>query len=367
MGFHNKNSKPDPPLNILDQLAKIEKLDQKDMHGLLESFPLQLEKSIALTHSFPLPGWKNFKFENIVLAGMGGSAIGGDLARSYLTYQLKIPFQISRHYLLPNFVSQKSLVLVSSYSGNTEETLSAYATAKKRKAKIITITSGGRLYQQAKSDKTPVLLVPGRLPPRAALGYSWGALLILFSRLGLIKNQTGRLKEASSFLAKQTKKYVKLSPTSKNLPKKLAIQLYQKIPIIYSGCDYLDSVAIRWKQQICENAKNLAFVNFFPEFNHNELVGWQNDNLKPDFTVLFLKDKDDHRRIKARMDIVKEIIESQMIEVIEIESRGKSLLSRMLYLIQLGDWTSYYLAILNGVDPTPIKVIDYLKNQLDKI
>lgn len=354
-------------MNTLDQLAKIEKLDQKDMHGLLESFPLQLKKSIALTHSFPLPNWKNFKFENIVLAGMGGSAIGGDLVRSYLTYQLKIPFRISRHYLLPNFVSQNSLVLVSSYSGNTEETLSAYAIAKKRKAKIIAITSGGKLFQLTRQDKIPVLLVPGRLPPRAALGYSLGALLILFSRFGLIKNQTVLIKEAASLLAKQNKKYVKLNPTSKNSAKKLAIRLYQKIPIIYSGYDYLDTVAIRWKQQICENAKNLAFVNFFPEFNHNELVGWQNDNLKPDFTVLFLKNKDDHKRIKARMDIVKEIIESQKIEVIEIESQGKNLLSRMLYLIQLGDWTSYYLAILNGVDPTPIKVIDYLKSQLEKI
>jgi len=354
-------------VHTLDQLTRIEKLDQKDMHGLLASFPLQLEKSIALTHSFPLPVWKNFKFENIVLAGMGGSAIGGELIRSYLTYQLKIPFRICRHYLLPSFINQNSLVLVSSYSGNTEETLSAYAMAKKRKAKIIALTSGGKLYQQAKSDKIPVLLVPGRLPPRAALGYSLGALLILFSRLGLIKNQTGLIKEASSFLAKQSKKYEKGTVTSKNPAKGLAIQIHQKIPIIYSGNDYFDSVAVRWKQQICENAKNLAFVNFFPELNHNELVGWQSDNLKPDFTVLFLKDKDDHKRIKARMDIVKEIIESQMIEVIEIESRGKSLLSRMLYLIQLGDWTSYYLAILNGVDPTPIKVIDYLKSQLEKI
>lgn len=354
-------------MHTLDQIAKIEKLDQKDMHGLLESFPLQLEKSIALTHSFPLPNWKNFKFENIVLAGMGGSAIGGDLVRSYVTYQLKIPFQISRHYLLPNFVSQNSLVLVSSYSGNTEETLSIYAIAKKRKAKIIAITSGGKLFRLAKQDKIPALLVPGRLPPRAALGYSWGALLILLSRLGLIKNQTGLIKEASSFLAKQTVKYQKSTITSKNPAKDLAERVYQKIPIIYSACDYFDTVAIRWKQQICENAKNLAFVNFFPEFNHNELVGWQNDNLKPDFTVLFLKDKDDHKRIKARMEVVKEIIESQKIEIIEIESRGKSLLSRMLYLIQLGDWTSYYLAILNGVDPTPIKVIDYLKNQLEKI
>lgn len=354
-------------MHSLDQLAKIEKLDSRDMHGLLLSFPLQLEQSIALTHSFPLPDWKNFKFENMILAGMGGSAIGGDLVRSYLEYQLKIPFQIYRHYLLPNFVNQNSLVLISSYSGNTEETLSAYTVAKKRKAKIIALTSGGKLYQRAKQDKTPVLLVPGRLPPRAALGYSLGALLILLSRLGLIKDQTGLIKETTSFLVKQTKKYEKETATSKNPAKVLAARIHQKIPIIYSGYDYFDSVAIRWRQQICENAKNLAFVNFFPEFNHNELVGWQNDNLKSDFTVIFLKDKDDHKRVKARMDIVEEIIESQKIEVIEIESRGKSLLSRMLYLIQLGDWTSYYLAILNGVDPTPIKVIDYLKSQLQKI
>ncbi|OGC77721.1 MAG: bifunctional phosphoglucose/phosphomannose isomerase [candidate division Zixibacteria bacterium RBG_16_40_9] len=353
---------------MLDQIKKIEKLDQKHMHQLLVSFPSQLDRSITLTHSFPLPNWKNFKFGNLVLAGMGGSAIGGDLVRSYLSYQLKIPFQICRHYLLPNFVTKNSSVLVSSYSGNTEETLSAYALARKRKAKIIAITSGGKLFQLAKKDKVPVLLIPGGLPPRAALGYSFGPWLILLSRLGLIKNQTALLKETVSFLAKQMVKYEKSTTTSKNQAKRLAERLYQKIPIIYSGCDCFDAVATRWKQQICENAKNLAFVNFFPEFNHNELVGWQNkENSKHEFVVLFLKDKDDHKRVKARMEIVKGIIKKQKIEVIEIESQGKSLLSRMFYLIQLGDWTSFYLAMLNGVDPTPIKVIDYLKYQLERI
>ncbi len=355
-------------MHILDQIPRIEKLDRENMHQLLVSFPSQLDRSIRLTHSFPLPNWKSFKFENLALAGMGGSAIGGDLVRSYLAYQLKIPFQISRHYLLPNFVTKNSLVLVCSYSGNTEETLSAYAIAKKRKAKIIAITSGARLFQLAKQDKTPVLLIPGGLPPRAALGYSFGPLLILLSRLGLITDQTVLLKEAGSFLAKQIMKYEKSSTISKNQAKKLAERLHQKIPIIYSGCDYFDTVAIRWKQQICENAKNLAFVNFFPEFNHNELVGWQDkENSKHKFIVLFLKDKDDHKRTIARMEIVKRIMKKQKIEVIELESQGKSLLSRIFYLIQLGDWTSFYLAMLNGVDPTPIKIIDYLKYRLERI
>lgn len=364
----DSNNTADLPLHILDQIPKIEKLDQKNMRQLLVDFPSQLERSIRLTHSFPLPNWKNFKFENLVLAGMGGSAIGGDLVRSYLTYQLKIPFQISRHYLLPDFVTNKSLVFISSYSGNTEETLSAYAEAKKRKAKIIAITSGGKLFDLAKKDKIPVLLIPGGLPPRAALGYSFGPLLILFSRLGFIPDQTAFLKETASFLNKRNEIYQKSIPHSKNPAKSLARRLYQKIPIIYSGCDYFDSVAIRWKQQLCENAKNLAFVNFFPEFNHNELVGWQNkNNSKHNLIVLFLKDKDDHKRVKARTEIVKGILKREKIELFEIESQGGNLLQRMFYLIQLGDWTSFYLAMLNGVDPTPIQVIDYLKKQLEKI
>ncbi len=355
-------------MHILDQIKRIEKLDKENMHQLLVDFPSQLERSIRLTHSFPLPNWKNIKFENLVLAGMGGSAIGGDLVSSYLKYQLKIPFQICRHYLLPSVVTENSLVLVSSYSGNTEETLSAYAMAKKRKAKIIAITSGGKLFDLAKKDKIPVLLIPGGSPPRAALGYSFTPLLMVWSGLGLIKDQTALLKKAAYFLDKSKEIYQKSIPQSKNPAKRLAEKLYQKIPIIYSGCDYFDSVAVRWKQQICENAKNLAFVNFFPEFNHNELVGWQNkNNSKNNLIVLFLKDKDDHRRVKARMEIVKEILKRQKLELIEIESQGKNLLQRMFYLIQLGDWASFYLAMLNGVDPTPIQVIDYLKNRLEKI
>lgn len=348
----------------LDNVKEIERIDKQGMYGLIYDFPRQLVEGTHLGHIVDL-NLENFAPENIILAGMGGSAIGGDLIRSYLVYELKIPFLVCRNYNLPKLVNDKSLVFVSSYSGNTEETLSAYQEAKTKNAKIIAITSGGILLDECREDGFPFILIPQGFPPRAALGYSYAPVMVILSRLKLIGNKLEEFEKTINFLEGKRTEYSKERKKKQNLAKSLALELYGKIPIIYSSADYFDAVGYRWKGQLCENSKVLAFNNCFPEFNHNELVGWKVlDHIRGKLIVILLKDKEDHPRIQRRMKIVKDIIKKEKVKVIEIESQGENLLSRIFSLIQLGDFTSFYLAILNGEDPTPVKVIDYLKRKL---
>ena len=352
----------------LDDLSAVRRIDSSDFAGLIENFPEQLKQGLMLASACSLPKWKVSAFSNIVVAGLGGSAIAAEIVKSYLNYDLKIPFTIVRHYQLPKFVNKKTLFVASSYSGNTEETLSAYREARKCKAKMIGIASGGQLIELCRKDKLPHLIIPSGLPPRAALGYSLVSLSVLLGRLGLIKSKTKEIERSATFLNEFKTKFVPTVEKSENQAKILAEKLYRKIPVIYAGEDYFYSVALRWKQQICENAKVLVFCNVFPEFNHNELVGWgKAEDFKGKLVVLILRDKADHRRIQARMEIVKGIFEQKGVPVIEVESSGKSILERMLSLIHLGDWVSYYLAILNEVDPTPVEVIDSLKKSLAQV
>jgi len=354
-------------MHLLDDIKEIKKIDQNGMYDLVYEFPSQFEDALNITEAVKLPDWKADQIENIVVAGLGGSAIGGDLVRSYLAEKLDIPFFICRNYTLPNFVGKSTLVFVSSYSGNTEETLSTYDDAKKRGAKIIAISSGGKVKEKALDDKIIYVNIPKGFPPRAALGYSFVPILAMLERLGFVRGEKEEIIKTKEFLSSNRSKYRMELGIEENFAKRIALELHKKLPIIYAATDHFDAVSTRWKGQICENAKMLAFNNVFPEFNHNELVGWKIlSEYRDDLIVVILKDRDDHPRIKKRMVIVKGIIEKEGVKVSEIESCGETLLSRMFSLIQLGDFASFFLAILNKEDPTPVKVIDFLKNELTK-
>jgi len=354
-------------MHVLDDINEIRKIDQKGMYDLVYQFPSQFEDALNITEAAQLPDWDTNQIKNIVVAGLGGSAIGGDLVRSYLAEKLTIPFFVCRNYTLPNFVDESSLVFISSYSGNTEETLSAYDDAKKRKARILAISSGGKVKEKALQDKITYVNIPKGFPPRAALGYSFVPILAILERLGFVQGEKEEIRKAKEFLSSNRSKYRMELGIEENLAKKIALELHRKLPVIYAGNDHFDAVSTRWKGQICENAKMLAYSNVFPEFNHNELVGWKIlSAYRDDLIVVILKDRKDHPRIKRRIEIVKEIIEKEGVKVSEIESCGETLLSRMFSLIQLGDFVSFYLAILNNEDPTPVKVIDFLKNELAK-
>jgi glucose/mannose-6-phosphate isomerase len=354
-------------MNTLDLKDQIKKIDQSGMYDVIYNFPAQFEDGLKRVEDVYLNKWGRMQVRSIIVAGLGGSAIGGDLVRSYLAEKIDIPFLVCRNYSLPELVRPSSLVFVSSYSGNTEETLSAFEDARQRGAKIICMTSDGKVSEIASRENIPCVYLPKGYQPRAALGYSFVPVLAMLDKLGLVQDEVNNIIEAKKFLEENRNKYKVEVAATKNPAKILAAKLHKKLPIIYAANDHFDTVSTRWKGQICENAKMLAFNNVFPEFNHNELVGWKVlSGYRDDLIVVILKDREDHPRIQKRMAIVKGIIEKLQVEVIEVESSGENLLSRMFSLIQLGDFTSFYLSILNEEDPSPVKVIDFLKNELAK-
>ena len=342
---------------------EIQAVDRSDMFSLLRSFPDQADTAVTIAHDARLP-LTSKGITSIILSGLGGSAIGGDLLRAYLGKELKVPFLVNRNYLLPKFVGPSTLVMISSYSGNTEETTSAHRDALRRKAKIFCISSNGVTERLARARKTPFIKIPGGLPPRAALGYSFFPMLIALSRMGFIGKKTPDIRETLALIRRKTGEYSDPLSAS-NAALMLAQQLRGRIGAIYSSADHFDAVATRWRCQFAENAKTLATTSVLPEMNHNEIVGWKAlGQQMADMQVVFLRDKGDHPRIRARIDITKEILAGHTAHITECWSEGRSLLARMFSLICLGDWTSLYLAILHGEDPTPIPVIDYLKNAL---
>ena len=341
-------------------------IDTSNMYSLVKKFPEQVEEAISIGKA-TTARVSGRTIQNIVLCGLGGSAIGGDLLKSYLARELKVPFLVNRHYTLPGFVGKNSLVIISSYSGNTEETLSAFKEAEKRGAKILCISSGGEVGKIAKRKKTPIIKIPGGLPPRAALGYSVFPLLITLRKLGLIKNKSSEISETIALLKQKSDEYGNPDSAS-NRAFQLAEQLRGRLGIVYSSTERFDAVATRWRGQMAENSKSLMFGHVLPEMNHNELVGWKAlPEQMREIQVVFLRDKDDHPRVRVRMDITRGIIAEHTQHITELWSEGTSSLARMFSLVYLGDWVSFYLAILNGIDPTPVKVIDYLKNELSRV
>jgi len=353
---------------LLDDVEKIRGTDPGNMYNRIFDFPEQMADALKIGQMWEVNGDDFAGIKNIVVIGMGGSAIAGDLARSLLASKLLIPFKVCRHYVLPEYVDDETLVIASSYSGNTEETLAALDDAIARKAMVAAMSTGGLLKDVAELNAIPLAVLPTGFQPRAALGYSLVPLLVIFEKIGLIKNVSKEIKEIIDKLQIYREKYIEDNPTLQNPAKNIAEKIHGKIPIIYSGPTLTDVVGVRWKGQICENAKDLAFANQFAEFNHNELAGWSDAirNHQERLIVILLRDSADHPQIRKRMNIVKELIEKQSVDVIEVHSRGELPLERMLSLIQIGDFVSYYLAILNEVDPTPVHVIESLKNALKR-
>lgn len=352
-------------MNILDKSGKWAEIDVGNIYSHIRQFPEQVAQAIKIGAQADVGSLERSDIDQIVVAGLGGSAIGGDLVRSYLAEWLDVPMMVVRDYVLPNFVGKRTLVIVSSYSGNTEETLSAYSQALALGAKVLAFTSGGELTRRANVDGYPVIMIPGGLMPRAALGYSFFPMLMALVRLGFCPDQTGPIEETWRLLRERVGLFSSSVPQADNPAKQAALAWQKHVPILYAGNVRFDAVALRIKCQIAENAKQLAFANVFPEFNHNELVGYGKlEHVAKLLTVCIVRDGGDHRRTGFRMAIVRKMIADLGIPVAEVETVGQSALARMFSVIQWGDFASYYLAILNGVDPTPIAAIDHLKKEL---
>ena len=364
-------------INILD--GDFSELDKANMIELLEEFPQKMRDALRLGEEFSVP--TNFlsvstsnsvstsaftgNFKNIVVLGMGGSAIGGDLLSDYLADEFAIPIVVIRGYDIPKFVDEDSLVFAVSYSGNTEETISALKKCLDAKARVITLTSGGKFAILSQENNFPLIKIPAGIQPRAAISYLFFPVLKTLERLGLIKERNSETEETLNILQELSREYGAKSPSENNLAKKVALSLCQHLPLVYGSEGLLEAVAMRWKTQINENSKWPCFWNMFPELDHNEIVGYEIENsINQQVKIVYLQDKEGSLRIEQRRQITRKIIEDKVAEFIVCTTKGKGKMARMFSLIYLGDLVSYYLAILNQVDPSPVACIEDLKNEL---
>jgi len=316
------------------------------MIEIIEFFPEQCKEGLRIGKKFKAP---KKKFSNIVVQGMGGSGVTGLILRDVLKEELKIPIFINSTYSVPAFIDKNTLFIAVSYSGNTEETINAAKEALKKKAIVIGISSGGKLKQLLKKN---CISIPSGFPPREATGYLVVPLLVLFSKLKLIKPKE---KEVNEFIELIKKNKEEISDKAW----RLAERMDGRIPVFYAT-DSFQSISFKWMTQINENAKNFAHSSFFPEMNHNEL------NAKDGFEytyIVFLRKEKELPEIEKRLKVTGEILRSYT-DVVEVKARGNSLLAQMFYLIYFGSLTSHHLAIIRNIDPLPVPAIDYLKKRL---
>jgi glucose/mannose-6-phosphate isomerase len=342
---------------------EIERLDASGYLALLTSFDRQIEDALEIMDGVHLdpPGTA---IDRVVVAGVGGSAIGGDLLRAGLVDTAPIPIVVNRAYSLPQFVGPSTLVFASSYSGNTEETLSCCREALERGAHIVAITSGGQLRRLATSEGFPLIPIPSGYPPRAALGFSFVALLESMVQLRLAPARREQLQQIHAMVKKKSEQLGIAADAERNPAKRMAMKISGHFPVIYTW-GRLEPVAMRWRGQLAEVSKHLSSHHLLPEMNHNEIVAWQSpaDLLKRSLVIL-LRDDQEPRQIARRMEITKELIAPWAAGIEEVWAEGGSPLERLFSLVYTGDFVSFYLAALNGVDPTPIARIDELKRRL---
>lgn len=327
------------------------------MEELIVGFTKQLQESLAILQKYSFVAAKDKKFNNVILTGLGGSGIAGSIVQNYVFDKLKIPFIVNKDYFLPSFINENSLLIVSSYSGNTEETVAALQKGLKLNATVICITSGGKIAEIAKKKKIDCILLPTGMPPRACIGYSMLQILNTLVHFGLLKNTIEKDIKASITLLDTEEKDIRKK--AKNIATKLA----GKLPIIYSSAGF-EGMAVRFRQQLNENSKILTWHNVIPEMNHNELVGWKDKDTNK--TIVILRDDSDYERVQMRMEINKKVFKQYTPNLIEIYSKGKSYLEKIFYFIHLTDYISIELAQLRNVDATEVKVIDFLKGSLAK-
>lgn len=333
----------------------MEEIDKSNMIQVIDDFPAQCEEALVLG--------KNIKIEeeidNIIICGMGGSAVAGDLLEAYFKFLKspvkkinKLEIHVKRGYEPPQVTNKKSLVFIVSYSGNTEETISCFKKAHALGAKIIAISSGGEIADLAVKNNVPYIKIPSGIPPRLALGYSFFPMLNVLSNSELIDVDMNAVKKA----------VISLSPEKmKEEAQKLAQKLVGKIPLIYSS-DYFSFIARYWKNNFNENGKIHAFWNFFSELDHNEIVGYTNMQAK--FYTIIIQDSSDNIKVQNRMKLTKQLIEEKEGECMILNIKGKTFIGKALSTMMLGMYVSYFLALEYKMDPTPVGIIEDLKKEL---
>lgn len=346
----------------------IKQIDRENYYNVLTAFDQQMTDAVAIAKTAVTALLSDYetlspeRITNVVICGMGGSAIAGDFVRNIFIDNFTLPIIICRDYTVPAFVNRQSLVIISSYSGNTEETISAYEDAVSHDALTIAISTGGFIQQMSESMNRPIIRIPSGYQPRQAIAYSLVIMYTLLHQLFLKTWPEEALKEAVEHIQTKKSLYPFLQKTNPliDIANKIAHQ-----PVMIYASEQMLATALRFKGQISENAKLLAFANTIVEMNHNEIVGWETIELDSlnNFSVILLRDRDDHIQVQKRFDIITEIL-SKKSQVFEFWSEGNSRFVRYISLIYLTDWLSFYMAILRKQDPTPVEIINYLKQQL---
>jgi len=349
--------------SVIESVEAIKKADPGEMLTKIKDLPLQVRDAWKIVQTATLPPAYG-DVRNITILGMGGSAIGGEFAGALLADELKVPLNVHRDYGIPGYVSRDSLVIVSSFSGNTEETLSGFDEAKKRGAKILAITTGGKVAEDAKALRLPLITFGYHAQPRAALGYSMTLVLGVLGKLGFARDMGKEIEQALKDVAKLEERVHEGART--NDAKKLAAELYGRIPVIF-GAGAMGVMARRVKDQWNENAKNWAHYDVMSELNHNAVVGFPHPPIARDAqTVLLLRSRRDNPRHQIRFEVTKELLDRAQIPHKDLQFDGESLLSEILQMTYFTDYVSFYVALLNGADPSPVTSIDYLKDRLAK-
>jgi glucose/mannose-6-phosphate isomerase len=327
------------------------------MRNLIENFASQLEEALVIGKSQKLNTENKNKINKVLLVGLGGSGIGATIAANLCNRTAKVPVLVSKNYFLPAYVDENTLVIINSYSGNTEESVYSLNEALKTKATIVAVSANGQVEKISKENSLNFVKIPGGMPPRSCLGYSLVQNLFILNAFGVIDN---------SFVDETEKSIVALKSEKQNIivqAGKLAKELENRIAVIYS-VDSFEGVAVRFRQQLNENSKVLAWHHVIPEMNHNEIVGWTENPHK--LHVVMLRNTTDFSRNSQRLDICKTVFEKYTDKITEVYSVGESQLEQVFYHVHFGDWVSQLLGELRGVDITEVRVIDYLKGELNK-
>jgi len=352
---------------MLDNLVTISKIDKSGMLNDVADFPEQIIKSKEIINQSNLPNM--YKIDNIIICGMGGSAISGDIVQSLFRENSDIPIIISRQYDLPKFAHKNTLVITQSYSGNTEETLSTFKHAYQKHCKIIGISSGGKLKDYCEKRQIPHIKIPENIQPRAATGYILFSSIYALQKMGVLTHEMGsEIKETIEITKNFSENNKKEIPKNENISKQYAERIQGTIPQVY-GFNHYSPIAKRWCTQFNENSKMICRYDEVSECNHNDIVGWSMDpEVSKNFTcIIFRNHEDESIYMTTRLNFMKKLFQDVAGQVLEIPVNGKKRLAKMMYLMYMGDFISCYLAILRNIDPSPVEAIAELKNELAKI
>lgn len=346
---------------MLDDLQVIAERDTKDALAVAASQWQQ----VLHDSQVEFPDHDGRPIGSVVLAGMGGSALAGLTVKSWLGADIKVPFEVVRNYDLPAYVDRSTLVICSSYSGNTEETVASLQQAQAKGAQIAILTAGGTLAEQAEQQKIALCRMPSGLQPRMAMIYNLRVLLKILVHFEIVATERYQeVAETSDFLKQESQKWQKQVTTDSNVAKQLALISVGKTPVIYAG-QLMAPVAYKWKISWNENAKNVAFWNQLPEFNHNEFIGWTSHPVEKPFVIFDLLSQFEHPRTLKRFELSDKLLSGQRPKANIVSLQGASPIAQMLWGCILADFVSIYVAILNGIDPTPVALIEKFKQQLE--